>query len=123
MERVLGPVPERDWAGIDLTDPSQAAILTYTELVISVVVLVMLGFLMKIKNNEKALITVIALMAGGSLLIGFSTMAYQAGMLDPYERDGRDLAHKNTASIRDIVVADLDLDLPCPDLRRGPRLF
>ena len=65
---------------VGITDP---AVFTYPELIISVIVLVMLAFLMKIKDNEKALITVIALMAGGSLLIGFSTLAFQAGVIGP----------------------------------------
>ncbi len=60
-----------------------AAVFTYPEIVISIVVLIALAFIMKIRNNEKALILIIVLMAAGSLLVGLSTIAYQAGLLNP----------------------------------------
>lgn len=68
------------YQGLGITDP---AVFTYPEALISCIVLLMLGFLMRIKDNERALITIMVLMAAGSLLIGLGTLAFQAGLLGP----------------------------------------
>lgn len=57
------------------------ATLTTTELVVAFGVLVGLGLLMLVKDNRRAVVTVQALMAGGSALIGLSTFAFDAGWI------------------------------------------
>jgi len=68
------------YQGLGISDP---AVFTYPEALISLLVLLLLGFLMRIRDNEVALITIMILMAVGSALIGLGTLAFQAGMLGP----------------------------------------
>ncbi len=58
-------------------------IMTTSELPIAGGVLLVLALLMLIKDNRKALIAVHLIMLGGTVLIGASTWAWQAGLIGP----------------------------------------
>lgn len=58
-------------------------IMTTSEIPIAFGVLVVLGLLMVIKDNRKALLMVHAIMLAGTVLIGASTWAWQAGLIPP----------------------------------------
>ena len=58
-------------------------ILAFSEVPITIIVLGTLAALMAIKDNRKALLVVHGIMLGGTLLIGLSTMAWQAGLIGP----------------------------------------
>ncbi len=58
-------------------------ILAFSEVPITVIVLGTLAGLMAIKDNRKALLVVHAIMLAGTVLIGASTMAWQAGIIGP----------------------------------------
>lgn len=60
-----------------------ASVLTYPEILVSIAALTTLALVIAIKDNEKALLAVIALMASGSVLIAVGTLAYQAGLIGP----------------------------------------
>ncbi len=59
------------------------AIMTTSELPIAAGVLVTLALFMVIRSNRRALLTIHAVMLAGTVLIGLSTAAYQAGLLPP----------------------------------------
>jgi hypothetical protein len=61
----------------------QASVYTQTELVVAVAVLVSLATIMAIRRNRVALLAVQFIMLGGALLIGLSTLAFQAGAITP----------------------------------------
>ncbi len=69
------------WDALGYAD--QASIMTTAELPIAVVVLVVLALLARIEDNRKALRAVHLIMLGGSILIGASTAAWQAGLIGP----------------------------------------
>ncbi len=58
-------------------------IMTTSEIPIAMGVLLVLALLMVIKNNRTALLVVHAIMLGGTVLIGASTWAWQAGLIPP----------------------------------------
>lgn len=58
-------------------------IMTWSELPVAFGVLIGLGALMRIKDNRRALIVVHALMAAASALVGFVTLAFEAGLVSP----------------------------------------
>jgi hypothetical protein len=60
-----------------------AALFTASEIPVALLSLMILGALMLVRDNRRALLFVHAAIAGGALLIGLSTLAYQAGLLDP----------------------------------------
>lgn len=62
---------------------SQPETLTLTELPVAFGVMVGLSLLMLVKDNRRALITVQGLMAGGAVLIGLSTLLFDAGAISP----------------------------------------
>lgn len=59
------------------------SILTFSELPIAFGVMVVLALVMIIRNNKRALLFIHAIMLAGSLLIGLSTMAFEAGLIGP----------------------------------------
>ncbi|MBI2606680.1 MAG: hypothetical protein HYW49_11440 [Deltaproteobacteria bacterium] len=61
----------------------QPAIFTVTELPIAFIVLVVLGALMIVRDNKKAVTVVHALMLAGTALVGFATAAFQAQLISP----------------------------------------
>jgi hypothetical protein len=61
-----------------------AAIFTQTEFPIAIIVLLVMASIMLIRNNHKALMVNHYIIGFGLLLIGLSTLLFQAGMLPPY---------------------------------------
>jgi hypothetical protein len=61
----------------------QAAIYTQTEIIVAAAVLVSLATIMAIRRNRVALLAVQVIMLGGSVLIGVSTLAFEAGHITP----------------------------------------
>ncbi len=69
------------WDALGFGD--QPLIFTYSEIPITLVVLVILSLVMIIRNNRKALFTIMAMMTAGSVLIGASTLAFQLNLISP----------------------------------------
>jgi len=67
----------------DLGYGDQPSIMAATALPVTVGVLIVLGLLMLIKDNRKALIVVHWVMLAGAGISGLSTLAFQAGMISP----------------------------------------
>ncbi|MEZ4267477.1 MAG: DUF5690 family protein [Myxococcota bacterium] len=61
----------------------QAAVYTQTEIIVAVAVLASLATIMAIRRNRMALLAVQGIMLGGSILIGASTLAFEAGHITP----------------------------------------
>ncbi len=61
-----------------------AAIFTQTEFPIAIIVLIVMASIMLIKNNQKALMVNHYIIAFGLVLIGGSTLLFQADLLPPY---------------------------------------
>ncbi len=62
---------------------NRPAIFTLSELPIAFAVLFVLAWLMRIRNNRRALTVVHVLMAAGTALVGLLTFGYQAGVIGP----------------------------------------
>jgi hypothetical protein len=60
-----------------------SSVFTASEAPVAVATLVVLGSLMLVRDNRHALIAMHVVCAAGALLIGLSTLAFQAGWLDP----------------------------------------
>lgn len=60
-----------------------SSVFTVSELPIAVIALAALASLMTVRDNRAALLAMHALTAGGAALIGFATLAFQAGALSP----------------------------------------
>lgn len=69
------------WAALGYGE--QPWILTFSEVPITLVVLIVLGLLFLIKSNRLAMDVILMAMLGGSALIGLSTLAYQMGIVGP----------------------------------------
>jgi hypothetical protein len=69
------------WAAIGYEDTP--SIFTISEIPVAIAVLVPLALVMRIGDNRKALFVIHALIGAGVVLIGGSTLLYQAGILDP----------------------------------------
>lgn len=67
----------------DLGYGGVSAVFTASELPIAVIVLVALASLMRIRDNRRALAAMHMITAGGFVLIGVSTLAFQAELLSP----------------------------------------
>jgi hypothetical protein len=61
----------------------QATLFTLSELPVAVVTLGVLGALMLVRDNRRALLAMHALIAAGAVILGTATLAFQAGMLSP----------------------------------------
>ena len=61
----------------------EAAIFTWSELPVAIVVLTALGLLIRVRNNAKALMWNLGLIAIGLMLTGISTLMFQLGLLNP----------------------------------------
>ncbi|GGZ14002.1 hypothetical protein GCM10007049_02310 [Echinicola pacifica] len=59
-------------------------VFSYSEMIVAVVVLLILGGVVVIRDNLKALNTYFALLLMGVLTVGGSTMLFQAGILSPF---------------------------------------
>ena len=60
-----------------------ASVFSASELPVAVLALAALGALMLIRDNMRALLAMHAIIFLGALLLGFSTLAFQMGLLDP----------------------------------------
>jgi hypothetical protein len=69
------------WAALGYTDP--AAVFTSTEIPVAMVALLAMGVIVKVQNNVRALAVIHGVILAGLLLLGASTMAFDAGLLGP----------------------------------------
>ncbi len=60
------------------------AVLATSEMYVAAGVMLVLGLLMLIRGNRKALVVVHLVMAGGTALVGLSTLAWQYEMIEPF---------------------------------------
>lgn len=67
------------WRGLGYHDV--AAVFSASELPVAVISLVALGSIMVVRSNLKALLTMHAVIIGGAVLLGVSTIAFQMGLL------------------------------------------
>lgn len=63
--------------------PGRSDVYTLSEIPVAFVVLISLALIMKIKSNQLALSVIHYVMIAGTGLIGVSTLAFQAGLLNP----------------------------------------
>lgn len=61
-----------------------SSVFTLTEIPIAVMVLMILGFMVKIKNNRKAFAWYHYLLFGGILTVGFSTFLFESTVISPF---------------------------------------
>lgn len=61
-----------------------SSVFTLTEMPIAVMVLLILGFMVKIKNNRKAFALYHYLLFGGILTVGFSTFLFESTVISPF---------------------------------------
>lgn len=61
-----------------------SSVFTLTEIPIAVMVLLILGFMVKIKNNRKAFALYHYLLFGGILTVGFSTFLFEIKVISPF---------------------------------------
>lgn len=61
-----------------------SSVFTLTEIPIAVMVLLILGFMVKIKNNRKAFALYHYLLFGGILTVGFSTFLFESTVISPF---------------------------------------
>ena len=69
------------WIALGYSNP--ASVFTATELVVAAVALVAMGIVVKVRSNTRALAVIHALILAGLLLLGASTLAFDAGLLGP----------------------------------------
>lgn len=69
------------WAGLGYGDA--ASIFTATEVPVALMALAVLGLIMVVRDNERALMVIHAVILAGLALLGVSTLAFQAGWLGP----------------------------------------
>jgi hypothetical protein len=69
------------WTALGYTNP--AAVFTSTEIPVAVVALLAMGVIVKVQNNARALAVIHGVILAGLLLLGASTMAFDAGWLRP----------------------------------------
>ena len=68
------------WKSLDYDKPG---IFTYTESIVTIVVLVVIGSLMVIKNNFKAMVVNHIIVLLGMITVGLSTLAFEKEMISP----------------------------------------
>lgn len=69
------------WAAVGYGDA--AAIFTAAEIPVAVLALAVLGLIIAVKDNLRALLVIHGVIAAGLLLLGGSTLAFQAGQIGP----------------------------------------
>jgi Family of unknown function (DUF5690) len=69
------------WTALGYKNP--AAVFTSSEIPVAFVALVAMGVIVKVKNNARALVVIHGIILAGLLLLGASTMAFDAGWLGP----------------------------------------
>ncbi|WP_374463538.1 DUF5690 family protein [Chryseobacterium sp.] len=70
------------WDGLNFSFDS--SIFTLTEIPIAVMVLVILSFIVRVKNNKKAFVYYHYILFAGILIVGLSTYLFQQGSLSPF---------------------------------------
>lgn len=70
------------WDGMHFT--SDSSIFTLTEIPIAVMVLIILSFMVKVKNNKKAFACYHYILFAGIITVGLSTYLFQKGSLSPF---------------------------------------
>lgn len=70
------------WDGMHVT--SDSSIFTLTEIPIAVMVLIILSFMVKVKNNKKAFAYYHYILFAGIITVGLSTYLFQQGSLSPF---------------------------------------
>jgi len=69
------------WADLGMGD--EAAVFAITELPIALSVMVVLGLLYLVKNNRRGLLLTYVIMGSGAVLVGVSTLLFDADLLGP----------------------------------------
>jgi hypothetical protein len=69
------------WSSVGYTNP--AAVFTSTELPVAAAALVAMGIIVKVRSNVRALAVIHGVILAGLLLLGASTLAFDAGWLGP----------------------------------------
>jgi hypothetical protein len=69
------------WTALGYAHPG--SVFTSTEIPVAAVALVALGIIVKVKSNVRALAVIHGVIIGGLLLLGASTLAFDAGVLPP----------------------------------------
>ena len=69
------------WTALGYSNP--ASVFTSTELVVAAVALVALGVIVKVRDNVRALAVIHLVVLAGLVLLGVSTLAFDAGWLGP----------------------------------------
>jgi hypothetical protein len=69
------------WTALGYSNP--AAVFTSTEIPVAIVALLAMGIIVKVHNNARALAVIHGVILAGLLLLGASTMAFDAGWLGP----------------------------------------
>jgi hypothetical protein len=69
------------WSGLGYGNA--AAVFTASELPVAILALVGLGLIMVVRDNKRALVVIHAVIIAGLVLLGASTLAFQAGWLGP----------------------------------------
>ena len=71
------------WSELGYVESESAKMLAGTELPVTIAVLLLLGVLMLIKDNRKALIIVHVIMLSGTMLVGIATVLFEMGLIGP----------------------------------------
>ena len=69
------------WGALGFADP--AAVFTSAELPVALVALIAMGVIVRVRDNRRALALIHVMMLGGLVLLGGSTLAFQAGWIAP----------------------------------------
>jgi hypothetical protein len=69
------------WTALGYSNP--AAVFTSSELPVALVSLIAMGVVVKVQNNARALAVIHGVILAGLLLLGASTMAFDAGLIGP----------------------------------------
>jgi hypothetical protein len=69
------------WTALGYTDP--AAVFTTTELAVAAVALIAMGVIVTVRSNVRALAVIHGIILAGLVLLGASTLAFDAGWLGP----------------------------------------
>jgi len=68
----------------EMSGNADSSVFTLTEVPISIMVLLILGFMVKVKNNRKAFAYYHYILFGGIILVAFSTILFQSNSISPF---------------------------------------
>jgi hypothetical protein len=69
------------WTALGYSDP--AAVFTSSEIVVAIVALIAMGVIVKVRSNTRAMAVIHGMLLAGLVLLGASTLAFDAGWLSP----------------------------------------